>query len=272
MLSIDNSFQNSVSIRFLIIFCFVQLIVFSACAQRLKVPAVHSNMEVKRGKVVVNYQGQEAEEIDEPDLLTLDGMKGNPAPTETGILLDFGLPSFSGSIFYGFIPYDDSKHPLPVYRNSAAIQEGKTHITIKGNMDGRYDMIGWEKSGKGTIGYRVLDSLGQALYDGKVSFKGTGPFAVDATIVEGPFVNLLTDEGATISFTTLTALKAEVSVNGESYKSSRSGTQHEIAVSGLEANKTYDYTISVGENEQSFSFTTSPKAGSRHTIFLLLCQ
>ena len=62
-------------------------------------------------------------------------------------------------------------------------------------------MVGWEKSQHGTLGYRVADSIGNFLYDGIVSFNGSGPFEVATTVIEGPFVNLVTSESAVISFT-----------------------------------------------------------------------
>lgn len=63
-------------------------------------------------------------------------------------------------------------------------------------------MTGWEQTGLGTIGYRIVNQRGMILYDGMVSFSGTGPFKVINTILTGPFVNLVSAGGSTISFET----------------------------------------------------------------------
>ena len=123
-------------------------------------------------------------------------------------------------------------------------------------------MIGWEKNGKGTLGYRVADERGNMIYDGVISFKGTGPFQIDDTIIEGPFVNLLTEQGAVISFKTNNELRCEVEVNGKKYKSKK-GTQHEIQLKGLDSDKVYEYKVIYGGNTQSYSLKTAPKPGSR---------
>ena len=95
------------------------------------------------------------------------------------------------------------------------------------------DMTGWEEKGYGTIGFRVINSSGSIIYDGKVSFKGTGPFEVVNTLISGPFINLLTSEGATISFETSKVSVCEILVDGKSFRSGDSTKKHEIKVDGL---------------------------------------
>lgn len=198
---------------------------------------------------------------------TLQNLKGSPKGTNDGIAFDFNNPDFNGLMYYGFIPYKDSRHPQPVFFHSKAkIKNGKTHIVIRKKMAGKFDMIGWEKSGKGTLGYRVIDSRGKMLYDGKISFKGKGPFEIDDTIIEGPFVNLLHTDGATISFTTNNPLKAQVQVDGKFFSDKNKTIQHEIKLTGLAANSDYQYTVHYGQNKQSYRFHTAPKSGSRKSF------
>ena len=195
--------------------------------------------------------------------LTLQNLKGNPQGTEAGFSFDFINPEFAGTMYYGFIPYDDSRHPQPIYFYSRAkIENGKASINMN-RMTGKFDMIGWDKTGKGTLGYRVVDSRGRMLYDGKISFKGKGPFEIDDTIIEGPFINLLQDDGATISFTTNHLLKAQVEVDGQFFSDKDERLVHEIKLSGLNAHTNYQYTVHYGQNKQSYSFQTAPKSGSR---------
>ncbi|MEL6673472.1 MAG: hypothetical protein AAFR61_14805 [Bacteroidota bacterium] len=242
---------------------FFGLWVQTACAQKLVIPKVHHNMSVKRGKVVVEYRGKDVTENTEESGLNLKAMHGNPKGFGQGILFDFGLPTFAGSIYYGLIPYGDSKHPLPVFRRQTDITEGKAQVVIKKNLSGRYDMVGWEESGHGTIGYRVVSADGLILYDGRVTFSGTGPFKVDAGILEGPFVNLLTPEGATISFETNKKVAATISVGGKEFTEEEESLHHEIKLSGLEAAQAYDYTVSFGNVKQTYGLTTAPAPGSR---------
>ena len=63
-------------------------------------------------------------------------------------------------------------------------------------------MIGWQDSGKGIIGYRILSLYGECLYDGKLAFEGTGPFTIGTVISEGPFLTLMEPDEVTIHFKT----------------------------------------------------------------------
>jgi hypothetical protein len=191
----------------------------------------------------------------------LPAIYGNPTGTATGINFDFQDSLLNGNLFYGLIPYGDSKHPQPVFRSPAEIKMGKASVDLQ-SLSGRYDMVGWGKAGKGTIGYRVIDAGGRIMYDGTISFKGTGPITIDDTIIEGPFVNLLTPSGATISFKTNNELKCVVIVNGKSFKGNK-GKNHEIEVKGLDPDKAYEYTVKYGDNSQTYGFKTAPEPGSR---------
>ncbi len=194
---------------------------------------------------------------------TLEQLKGNPKADDKGISFYFG-EDFKGLLYYGFIPYGDSKHPMPVYfKNAIKIEGGRALINIKEKLSGKYDMIGWEQSGKGTIGYRVLNTEGEILYDGKVSFSGKGPFKVATTITEGPFVNILTDNGVTISFETNEAIIANVVADGKTFADKKATQHHEIVLKGLKPATTYSYTVNFGSDKQTYTFTTAPKKGTR---------
>lgn len=225
-------------------------------------PLIHSNLTkdeigphfLVRGKKY--YQAAVAKGYVLPNII------GNPVGTENGIAFDFQDSLLNGDLLYGFIPYGDSKHPQPVYfRSPAKIEQGKSSVSIL-NLAGKYDMIGWEESGKGTLGYRVVNEKGVMIFDGVISFKGTGPFEIDDTIIEGPFVNLLSEQGAVISFKTNNELKCGVEVNGKNYKGKK-GTQHEIEVKGLDPGTEYAYKVNYGDNSQSYSLKTAPEPGSR---------
>jgi hypothetical protein len=167
-------------------------------------------------------------------------------------------------LYYGLIHHNDSRHPLPVYfRITARIEGGMAHIPIQGNLSGRYDMTGWEKSGEGTLGYRVIGAEGNMIYDGKVAFTGTGPFNIGITVTEGPFVNLLTHQGATISFKTNTKVAPTVDIDGQTFAGRNANTEHHIEISGLAPDTEYEYRLKTGGVEQQYSFRTAPEPGSR---------
>jgi 3',5'-cyclic AMP phosphodiesterase CpdA len=228
------------------------------------IPLSYSNIEYdEEGRMYIEISDQKIyENISQPNI-SIDLFTGSLSGTDEGILFDFRDPYFEGSLTYGFIPYGDSRHPQPVYfRSSANISKGKAYIEIMKSMGGIYDMIDWEENKKGTIGYRVANSRGDILYDGIVTFKGNGPFEIAPTIIEGPFVNLVTHEGATISFTTNMDIVASVEVNGKKYNGKK-GKQHEIEINGLSPSTKYDYLVMYGDNSQEYSFKTAPIPGSR---------
>ncbi|MEM9719743.1 MAG: metallophosphoesterase [Bacteroidota bacterium] len=239
-----------------ILFIVLSIDVFSQ-----KVPAVHSNIK-GRGTYQVQIKGKSIPQDPEQPGISLSQLRGNATGNKNGILLDFGLPGLKGRVYYGFVPYGDSKHPHPVYfKSPAEIIGGKALINII-QLKGRYDMIKWEKTGRGTVGYRIVNEEGQMLYDGLLSFTYAGNFKPAPTLVEGPYVNLLSHEGATLSFDLTERVEASVEINGQIF-SSEKADHHEIAVSGLSPSTSYPYTVSYGDFSQSYELTTAPAPGTR---------
>jgi len=233
-------------------------------AQSVRIPATHTHIEKEGESLYVNYNGTQIPEDLSPPVFTLEEAYGNPKGTRKGIDFDFGPRGLEGTLYYGFVPYGDSKHPQPVYfRKSVAIKEGKASINIADDLQGRYDMVGWEEKEQGTLGFRVVATNGLLLYDGRVSFTGNGPFKVGETIVEGPFVTCVRPDGATIWFQTNARTKAQVEVDGRVFESEKKDTRHEIVVEGLQAATDYAYTVRCGAVSQTFGFRTAPAPGSR---------
>ncbi len=230
-----------------------------------QIPKAYSNLYYgKDGHLYLKLGKKSFPEKTNRSFYTLKNMMGNPQGTKDGIAFDFNIPDFSGILYYGFINYHDSKHPLPVYfKKYARIQNGKASINISHDFAGKYDMVNWEETGLGTLGYRVVDAHGTILYDGKVSFKGKGPFTVIPTIVEGPFVNLLKPHGATLSFRTSSPVKASIKINGRWITDHSPTIQHEIKISGLKPDTNYPYTVKVGPIEQTYALHTAHKLGAR---------
>lgn len=242
----------------------------AACAWQQsapEIPAIYSNIHrTADGRLYIKKNGRKFFQKDTPSAYRLPQMLNSPHGAKNGIAFDFGA-DLNGTLYYGFINYQDSRHPVPVYfKHTAKIVAGKTTVNIKKRLSGKYDMIGWEKSGKGTLGYRVANEKGEIIYDGIIGFKGTGPFEIDDTIVEGPFVNKIAPSGAVISFDTNFPIVARVLINGNVFKSADKQTHHEIQIKGLEADRTYSYSVVYGQNKQTYSLHTAPLPGSRTTF------
>ena len=229
------------------------------------VPCIHTNIHTgDNNKMYVAINGQRVYEKEKPVQYNLEKMKGSPKGTDNGIAFDFNDSGFNGTLYYGFIVYGDSDYPTPVFfKKPAKIKEGKSEIDVRNTLEGVYDIVGWEETGKGTIGYRVINEEGMMLYDGKVAFEGTGPFKVSLTIIEGPFVNLVSPHGAVISFKTNFEIAAQVEVENKIFTDQKPTTNHEIELTGLESNKNYQYRVICDENVLSFAFKTAPEPGSR---------
>lgn len=222
----------------------------------------HSNISFSTGRAFLDYKGQRILEDNTAPAYSVTRMMGNPQGTADGIAFDFGA-RLNGKLYFGFIPYGDSKYPHPVYfRAPVNIADGKATVRIV-SMAGTFDMVDWQKREKGTLGYRVTDDSGQMFYDGIVQFKGKGPFEIVPTIVDGPTVNCLTEQGAVISFTTNMPTATAVQIGGRSFPGEEGSTRQEIAVSGLSAATEYPYTVRYGEEELSFSLRTAHKPGAR---------
>lgn len=253
------------NIRINILILILTFVAFSASAQkRAKIPSVYSNIAYDvEGNMVLNIGNMSYILNDVPSDMTLENLMGNPQTTQTGIYFDFKTALNNGTLYYGLIPYDDTKYPLPVYfRSPVQILDGKAFVNMQA-MKGRYDMINWVEKGRGVLGYRVVSETGEFLYDGRVGFKGNKPLFVDTTVVEGPFINLLTHESVTFSFKTNIPIQAGIEVEGKRYVDNAASTYHEIPVTGLTENKEYAYTVHFGTNNETYSFKTAPSPGSR---------
>ncbi len=228
-------------------------------------PASYSNLQWgKNQQLFLHINDTLLAEKTRPSLFTFEHLSGNPTGDSIGLQFNFKAPDFNGTLYYGFIHYQDGKHPQPVYfKRPAKIRNGKAHIDIVHKMSGKYDMIGWQKKGYGTLGYRVADDHGNLLFEGRVSFKGRGPFTVIPTLCEGPFVNLLHANGVTISFKTSQPVIATVTVDGQTFKDQQPTIQHELTIEKLKADHLYQYTVNVEGLVQSYSFRTAPQPGSR---------
>jgi hypothetical protein len=200
-----------------------------------------------------------------PPVWTVAQVRGNPRGTANGIAFDFGKPDFAGTLVFGLVPYHDTKFPQPVYRTSTPITAGKAEINVKTSITDRYDMVGWQKSGSGVLGYRIISQNGAMVYDGRVRFRyeGTGPFEVDVTMVEGPFVGNVEPRRAVISFLLDRPELCAVVVGDVTIPCKSGEARQEITVDNLQPATDYAYTVQYGGNEETYGFRTAPLPGTR---------
>lgn len=247
-----------------LLFLLLTGISFQACAQKLVIPSVHSKMTAKGKKGFIQIGEATFTSEDSQDRLGLSRVKGAFKGTAEGLAVDFNMPELTGTLYYGFIPYGDSKHPLPVYfKTPANIIAGKTSIPIAGKLNGRYDMVDWEDNGIGTFGYRVVNESGAFLYDGKITFTGTGPFAIAPTVIEGPLINQVGPDSAVISFKTNMPASGSIQIGGQMFSGETGKTNHEIVVNGLAPQTEHAYVLTVGRWSNSYTLRTAPQQGSR---------
>lgn len=221
---------NSLSVLFI-------LITTSVFSQKSDIPAVHSNIKSDKQGIYFELKGNKYYALTNRVGYNPEQFTNNIKGTKDGLRFDFKQKGFSGMMYYGFIPLNDSKYPQPVFfAKTTEIVEGIAEVNIK-EMKGRFDMIGWTKTGYGILGYRVIDKNKNIIYDGKINFNAKDfiatdgkyhevaygkkvydtvkPFIVEFSIVEGPFVTNLTHESVIIFLKTNTKGKPIVRVNGK---------------------------------------------------------
>jgi len=236
------------------------------------IPASHANIFLDTdGKMYIKDRAGNRHDLQpEKPRYTLRMVHGNPTGTQWGITFYFhdsayGLTLERGTLYYGFIHHGDGRYNLPVfYKRAAQIVDGRAGIDILKRLAGKYDLVNWQTTGKGTLGYRVADARGNLLYDGKIAFTGTGPFTVDTSIIEGPFVCKVGPTSATIAFETNVPAAGRIFINDRTFFDS-ARTWHEIAVSGLSPDRVYTYTVSTdrGRHQETCRFKTAPNSGAR---------
>ena len=234
-----------------------------------QIPIVYSNIIPDDNGILTFNNGKV---VDKQPFYTLSNIQITPEGTNNGLFFDFKNEHFTGVIFYGLYSKELPKHPQVVYsKRRAKIKEGKAAINIL-ELNGKYDIGGWEETGTSKLGYRIINAFGRIIYDGQINIEGQGPFNVGLSIIEGPFVNKVSDRGATISFKTNRPCSPVISVNNREYRAKSlmmnpmGDIYHEINIHHLVADSTYEYTVSYGNYSESYHFKTALKPGSRQTF------
>jgi hypothetical protein len=255
-----------------LLFFLAFLYVSNSTAQ--EIPAVYSNIfHDDSGYYFLHPEsGDRLEEVNTPAGIPLEQLIQAARPAQDGLLFDFKDTTFTGTLYYGFIVTDQVRYPQPVwYRNAEKVTQGKALVRIT-PLKGKYDIIGWQKSGKGLLGYRLADESGKLIYDGRIAFTGTGPFEPATTVYEGPFVQLPQSDAVIITFKTNLLTSPHIVVNGNVFREQSmmmnpmGSRQHSINIDRLKPETYYEYELFVGDQIIKGSFRTAPVLGSHTPI------
>ncbi len=235
-------------------------------AQKIEIPKSYSNIKYVKGQMgIVNDKQFYPEELSNPIYTYTNIVDAFVTGSEEGITIDFKNPKIKGHVDYGLIKMRNVKFPLPVYfKKNAKIKEGKAFIKLT-KLAGVYDYTNWEKSKKLRLGYRLINEKGQTIYDGRLNLKVDegGNFKKDISVIEGPYINQLQADGCVISFKTDEAVMSQIKIDGQVYSDIVPQTNHEIKVSGLKPQTSYNYQLIYEDWQEHYQFTTAPLKGCR---------
>lgn len=215
------------------------------------------------GRLTVKAGGHTYTDAARTDDYKLPDIMGVLTGTETGILLDLNRPGFKGTLAYG--PLDETaEYPAIAFLpRDVNIRDGKAILEIKKTFTRATDYFHLADAGKGILGYRILDSVGRIIYEGRVAFEGKGPYQVVPTIIQGPMVNTVEPTRFVLAYETQVALRTTVTIDGRNFSDDQETTRHELVITGLKPSTEYRYTITYGARTESHKMVTAPSEGSR---------
>jgi hypothetical protein len=185
-----------------------------------------------------------------------------------------------GQAYIGPYPFeaDEVTYTYKRFKAETRIKNGQTTLPVSYLLRRHSNSENWKTEGQVLVRLELflltadrIRPLG--LYDTFVRFKKSGTtFVKQTSILEGPMVNLLrSDDPSTvvISFRTDKAVTAAVVLKDDRrFSSARPSQKHEIAVTGLEPGKRYQYYVEYETiKTKGYTFRTAPKAGEGEVIF-----
>jgi hypothetical protein len=186
----------------------------------------------------------------------------DPQGTQNGLFFDFMDKNLYGNLYFGHYTDDLVRFKMPTFIKNTRIIAGTANLDLRTLFDKE------NSSETPKLAYRIVDQYGQILYDGSIRVRIHEPIEPVLTIVEGPFVNMVDDQSAVVSFITNQRCSPLVFVNGREYKmvsksANMSGEKnHEIRVDHLLPATEYKYDVHFGKSVESYSFTTAPVPGT----------
>jgi hypothetical protein len=227
-------------------------------------PSVYTNITHNaEDGYTLKWKNQILYEIQAENTYNLESAMGQPVGTEQGFDFDFQSSDIHGTLYFGFIDFETARHPQTVFfKRPVNIENGKASINIL-QLSGKYDMVGWKKSGKGRMGYRVELDNGIIYYDGVLAFEYSDGFKSLPAVVEGPILQMLTDSSVVIKFKTNLPSNCKLLINDKAYDFSIPKKDYEFFIEDLKPSNSYKYKIICRGFTYSYELKTAPMNGSR---------
>jgi len=232
-----------------------------------EIPACLNHLSYNGDKrLTVTAGGKTYTDVAKADDYQLPDIMGTLTGAETGILLDLNRPGYNGTVAYG--PLDETaEYPAIAFLpRDVRIRDGKALLEMKKTFTRATDYFHLADAGKGVLGYRIIDSTGRIIYEGRIAFEGKGPYQVVPTIVQGPMVNCVEATRFVLAYETQVATKTTVTIDGRTFSDDHEVTRHELAITGVKPSTEYTYTIAYGARAESHRMTTAPLEGSRQAF------
>lgn len=232
------------------------------------IPASLSNISKSENDFIFKYKDQALklytieQENQNRQKWTLSQFDEVEKGTKNGIDFQF-KKDFDGTLIYGLYGDEPMSYPIAVYfKKHAKIEHGKASINIRKRLSGKYDLANWENQGKGRLAYRVLDDKNNIIINKSISFVVDKEFKIVPDLVWGPFLSKQTTDKITLHFATNQMCSPMVMVNNKKYKL-ENGKNHEITITNLEAGKTYEYKLQIGDIIYKYKLATAPSTDNK---------
>jgi hypothetical protein len=213
-------------------------------------------------------------------------LNDEPTVTMTGawtVKIDFTtvISTTPATVYYGTF---DPIALLPRVRYVGAVQEKYSGVSTQHSVtipisptltSTGNDFVQMRQKGGGVVAYRIeLVNPGTRLFDTPASVAYDRRFEfyngkLVPTVVQGPFVNLITPTGATISWDTDQPVNGMVKLGKGDVQSTATKTTHfEVPLTGLTAGSTYTYSVQIidGTNTtatREYYFNTPPQRATK---------
>jgi hypothetical protein len=231
------------------------------------IPLTYDNLEYGPKGALKTIQGTDLGLRLKSAKFTLSNVTPNVVGDKHGLHLQFSAKGlFNGKIVYGLIPYEQHSYPTAVLRFESKIESATGHafLSIGKDLKDGFDHTGWQKRGFGVIGYRLIDSTGLIVHEGKMAFGRTKTgFELRPTVTRGPFVSDVTHNQAIIWYETsepvFTMIKTDAAE--DTFFSNSRKIHHEVRLTNLEPGSEYWYTIGCDSANLRFKFRTAVPPG-----------
>lgn len=263
------------STLFRTLFVIIHWLTAATCmlAQNARIPLSYANLRYDSLGTLIGKTTEGADMVLQlkEAKFTLAGVTPQTKGDPDGLRLRFTDKNLrKGKITYGLIPYGQYTFPTAVLRFTALIDStGAAFLAIRKDLKEGFDHTGWQKSGFGVIGYRLADSVGNFVYEGKLAFAATPQgFSARPTLLRGPFISWQTHESVVLWYETSEPVLTQIQSPAleRDFVSQLPTSRHEITINGLKPDTEYPYTVRCDSAVHSFRFRTAPEPGSQKTF------